>query len=221
MFRFVILFIFICCLQDSYAENINKVVENMNLQDKTTSLYKSANQSKIITSILSYLNNTKTMVADFIQIAPDGTSSDGKFYLSRPGKLRWQYEPPVPMLIIVNGKKLMYYDYELNEVSYTDTDEVMGSFLTAPKIDFHEHNVTLEEINNKYGFIKIMLKHKKENKSMKMTFSENPIELKKIDFFDENNQQTSISFHNIKYNTILDSKLFYLSVEGKKAVKTK
>lgn len=61
----------------------------------------------------NYLNSISTIVADFTQVAPDGTLASGKFYLKRPGKMRWQYEPPTPVLIILNDWHFIYYDYEL------------------------------------------------------------------------------------------------------------
>ena len=41
-----------------------------------------------------YLNSVKTLSADFIQISPDSSISRGRFYLKRPGRLRFEYDPP-------------------------------------------------------------------------------------------------------------------------------
>src|SRR5476649_722580 len=68
--------------------------------------------------VQTYLNKLTTVQADFLQISPEGNESTGKFFLSRPGKMRWQYNPPVPVLIIVSGGILSYYDAELDQISH-------------------------------------------------------------------------------------------------------
>ena len=53
--------------------------------------------------IQDYLNGITTVTADFTQVAPDGSLTGGKFFLKRPGKMRWQYSPPTPLLMIADG----------------------------------------------------------------------------------------------------------------------
>ncbi|AZL15249.1 LolA family protein [Rickettsiales endosymbiont of Stachyamoeba lipophora] len=194
---------------------IDDFVEQVNQEDISTELGKQGgcNQCSEYTKVVNYLNSIKTLVADFIQIAPDGSSNEGQFFLSRPGKLRWHYHPPIPVLIIINGGFLIYYDYELNEATYTNVDEVMGSFLTAKVIDFKDDNIRTEHVK-KYGLLKFIVtknklsKNKQGFKKITLVFTEAPFELKKLEFTDQNNQQTSVSFHNMKFNVAVDNKLF-------------
>src|SRR5271170_2918938 len=86
-------------------------------------------QDEIAGKVEDYLNGIKTMQADFLQIAPSGDESTGKFYLSRPGKIRWEYESPSRILIIVSGSLVSYYDYGLNQVSYTPSGSSLAEFL--------------------------------------------------------------------------------------------
>ena len=54
-------------------------------------------------AISAYLNGIVTLKGGFVQVSPNGEMSDGLFYLSKPGKLRFQYNPPVPTLVVSDG----------------------------------------------------------------------------------------------------------------------
>src|SRR5690554_6741794 len=54
----------------------------------------------LLDRVAAYLTDLTTIVADFTQVAPDGSLSTGKFYLKRPNKMRWQYDPPTPVLML-------------------------------------------------------------------------------------------------------------------------
>lgn len=65
---------------------------------------------------VSALRAISTMQANFTQTDRNGQTVKGKMTLKRPGKIRFQYEKSVPMLVVSNGKSLYYVDYEVNQV---------------------------------------------------------------------------------------------------------
>ena len=62
------------------------------------------------------LRAISTMKADFVQTDRNGQSVSGVMTLKRPGKIRFQYEKSVPMLVVSNGKSMYLVDYEVNQV---------------------------------------------------------------------------------------------------------
>src|SRR3546814_9698952 len=66
----------------------------------------------------AYLNSIDALEARFSQVDSQNKRATGKIYLSRPGKLRFEYDPPVPVLIVANGRFLIHYDRELKTASY-------------------------------------------------------------------------------------------------------
>lgn len=62
------------------------------------------------------LRGISTMKADFVQTDRNGQSVSGVMTLKRPGKIRFQYEKSVPMLVVSNGKSMYLVDYEVNQV---------------------------------------------------------------------------------------------------------
>lgn len=69
-----------------------------------------------IDTVRAALKATTTMTANFAQTASNGTVATGKLTLSRPGKIRFQYDK-APLLIVADGKRLTFVDYEVAQVS--------------------------------------------------------------------------------------------------------
>ena len=83
-------------------------------------------------AISAYLNGITTLKGAFIQIGPDGNLSQGAFYISKPGKMRFEYKPPSPTLIVADGETVAVANIRLNTVdryplSQTPLDLVLGN----------------------------------------------------------------------------------------------
>jgi outer membrane lipoprotein-sorting protein len=63
-------------------------------------------QAASIQEISTYINGFTTLQGDFTQTSPKGKMSKGIFYISKPGKMRFEYAPPNPFLIVADGKWL-------------------------------------------------------------------------------------------------------------------
>lgn len=72
--------------------------------------------SASLPQLARHLEATETMTAAFTQIAADGATAEGKVYLKRPGKIRFQYEDGIPLLVVADGRSLDMVDYEVRQV---------------------------------------------------------------------------------------------------------
>jgi outer membrane lipoprotein-sorting protein len=63
--------------------------------------------------ISDYLNSVRSLTARFLQVNPDGTSVEGTFYLQKPGRLRFEYDQPSPLLVIADGFALVVQNLRL------------------------------------------------------------------------------------------------------------
>ena len=61
----------------------------------------------------AYFNGLTQLIGNFTQIGPDETRTDGKFYMRQPGKLRFDYNPPVPLEIVADGESVILRDRRL------------------------------------------------------------------------------------------------------------
>ncbi len=162
-----------------------------------------------IERIEGYLSGLTTVVSDFTQIAPDGSLTGGKFYMQRPGKMRWQYNPPTPVLMVTNGSEFVYYDYELEQVSYIPLDSTLLGFLAKKVIRFNDQ-VGIIELSEKPGVIRVTLAQveKPSDGQLTLEFSDKPLQIKNMVVRDATNQVTTVSLNNATFGQKLDKELF-------------
>ena len=160
----------------------------------------------------NYLNNIKFLEIDFIQSASNGDIINGKLFLSRPGKMRVEYEHPAPALIVVNGNVLAYTDLELDETSYLTTNSTPASFLTRPNFSFAARDVEIIDFSKSDNLIKvsIMKKNKKEAGEFSLIFTTNPLKFIEMEVKNDMNEITKVSFVATKLNSKIDNKLFVI-----------
>jgi outer membrane lipoprotein-sorting protein len=168
-----------------------------------------AKQQPIIDKVERYLSELTTIVSDFTQIAPDGSLTSGKFYLKRPGKMRWQYNPPTPILMVSNGSTLVYYDYELEQVSNVSLDSTLIGFLAEQNIELGK-SIGVTDISSSAGVIRVTLlqRDKPSEGQLMLEFSEKPFMLRNMVITDATNQITSVSLNDAKFGIPLEDNLF-------------
>jgi outer membrane lipoprotein-sorting protein len=169
-----------------------------------------------VNEIEKYLNNITTLSSSFTQVAPNGTISSGRFFLSRPGKIRWQYDPPVPQLIVANDGVLAYYDFELDEVSHVSMDRNVAGLLARANIELLDDDMVIGHYLEEANTVKLNV-YRRDNADdgkITMVFSDNPMVLKKLEIEDATKQVTNISLNNVQFGIALEDSLFKLDDRG-------
>ncbi len=168
-----------------------------------------APHGKTIARVEQYLSGLSSVVADFTQVAPDGSLTSGKFFLQRPGKMRWQYNPPTPVLMVADGKELVFYDYELEQVSHIPLDSTLIGFLAQEQIRF-DGDVGIVNVEEDTGVIRIGVAQKEKPKDGQLTleFSNNPLLIHNMVVTDSTGQVTTVSLNNAKFGEAIDKELF-------------
>ncbi len=165
-----------------------------------------------INKIENYFNNIKYLSSIFLQESSDGSVTYGKFYLSRPGKMRIEYQEPSEIVIVVNGGVLTYQDVELEETSYLRTNSTPASFLTRKNISFFAKDIEITNISKKNDIIRVSLikKNKKEAGEFTLVFQENPIKFLKMEVKNDMDQITAITLENHDFKSKISKKLFII-----------
>lgn len=162
-----------------------------------------------VAKVEKYLTGLTTIQADFVQIAPDGGMASGTFYLSRPGKMRWQYDPPTPILMVADGKFLVFYDYELDQTSYIPLQETLAGFLARDVIAFGK-DVVITDINRGPGSLRLSMVQQEKPKDgiLTLEFATEPLQLRNMKVVDAIGQETTVSLNNARYGIPLGKELF-------------
>ena len=164
----------------------------------------------ILNKIENYFKNLNTLEADFIQIGPSGNVSEGKFYLDLPGKLRFDYKKPDNILITCQGFWLIVQDRKLKQSNNVPVNQTPLNFLLNEKFDFKNELINLI-VKKEDGLISLTISdlNKKDESSLKLVFSENPIQLKKWIIKDNFDNETSVLIQNLQVGIKLSYLLFF------------
>jgi outer membrane lipoprotein-sorting protein len=101
-----------------------------------------AKQRALADRISAYLTNVRQMHGNFVQVGPDGSKSEGEFTLQKPGKIRFDYNPPSPIELIADGSSVVVRDRNLATQDLYPLSQTPLRFLLADRIDLlHDTNL--------------------------------------------------------------------------------
>ncbi len=92
-------------------------------------------QQQSIMKLNNYLNSFQTLKADFVQVSSKGNMAQGQMLISKPGKLRFEYAPPNPLLIVSDGRWLTIKDKVKEKGDQFPLSSTPLRLVVAPQID--------------------------------------------------------------------------------------
>ncbi len=162
-----------------------------------------------VRKVEDYLNSLTTLSARFEQSDSAGKTASGLIYLAKPGKLRFEYDPPVPVLIVANGRFLIHYDKSLKTASYIPQDRTPAWFLVTPRVRL-SGEVTVTDIGRRDGKLLLTLVKTLEPGQGKVTlvFDQDPIRLDQWEVTDPQGIVTHVVLKDVLTGGSIDSELF-------------
>ncbi len=94
------------------------------------------NDAADLAKVAAYIRAVKSLTADFTQTDRNGQTLTGTLTLKQPGKIRFQYQKDVPLLIVGDGKALTMIDYEVRQVQRWPIGNSPLGALIDPSRDF-------------------------------------------------------------------------------------
>ncbi|HUC60619.1 MAG TPA: outer membrane lipoprotein carrier protein LolA [Alphaproteobacteria bacterium] len=161
-----------------------------------------------VARIEAYLNSIKTVSARFLQTSSGGNVVQGTFDLERPGKMRVQYDPPDPLLMIASGIWLTVYDPELKQTSYLPIDSTPAYFLVKNKID--PQDVTVTKVERGADSLRVTLHEAGHPDQGRLTlvFSDKPLQLEKWTVIDATGKTIDVALLNPRFDQKIDPDAF-------------
>ncbi len=157
-----------------------------------------------------YFDQVHTLKARFVQEAANGAESEGMLYLNRPGKLRLEYAPPTPILVVAEGDSLVYYDSSLQQVSYVDLDSTMAGVLVSPHVQLDGGSLKVIGVGHQPSTTIITVAKRDDPRQGKiaLVFSEKPFELRQWQVTDQQGLITTVTLYDAQSGMPLDAALF-------------
>ena len=159
----------------------------------------------------TYLQSITTARARFKQTAPDGTQTTGIFYLHRPGRLRFQYDPPVKDYVVADGHFIYYWDGQLKQQSSAPIGQTLADFLLRKNLSFAD-GVSVTKIDHSdsgYLLVTLVQTNDPDAGSLTLAFTQGPLQLVKWRTVDATGAITEVELTDLQTGADLSDDLFY------------
>ncbi len=157
-----------------------------------------------------YFNTARVMTADFVQIGANGRRSEGKLYVVKPGRLRFEYAMPATMEIIADGVSVAIRDRKLKSQQLYFISQTPLKFLLQDKLNLAK-DVKVTKVSSTDKSVIITIEDKSTfggTSTIKLDFDRKNFTLEKWQVTDPQGYDTLVSLHNIDTATVPDLKLF-------------
>jgi outer membrane lipoprotein-sorting protein len=158
--------------------------------------------------IADHFASIRSMSGDFIQFGPRGEQTGGKFYIQRPGKVRFNYEAPSAYRVISDGKSVVIDNRKLNTMDLYPLSKTPLKLLLEERIDLSGNRV--RSVKEESDLITIQLADKSVfgNARITMMFDARNYELRQWTITDAQGKDTTVLIDNVRHGVQLDASLF-------------
>lgn len=166
----------------------------------------------------AYLASLENMQGDFLQLGPDGSVAEGKFYLRRPGRMRFEYQPPDNLLVVADGTWVAVKDSSSPAQRYPIASTPLSLFLAAD-VDLAKSARVLN-VDSQPGALLITLADRAGEAPGQITlvFDQPSMQLRQWVVTDAQGLQTTVALRNVQSGIRADNALFTLRDEQRPAI---
>lgn len=159
--------------------------------------------------IEAYLNGVRSLKARFVQTAPDGDVTQGVALMQRPGKMRFQYDPPSPFLLVANWGILFFRDSQLNQTTNIPLSRTPLGILLGEQTVL-SGDVTVTKFVRLPGQLQVTLVRTASpgEGSLTLVLADNPMLLRQWIVVDQQGKQTHVAFTNMEAGATVDARMF-------------
>lgn len=167
-------------------------------------------EAEWLTHIQNYLNLISTVEASFLQVSSNGEFGRGRVYIERPGRMRVEYDPPSPSLIVANHGILTYLDRDLGQTSHVPLSSTPAAILLAPSIKLNGGPVKVTNLLVRDELVQLTLVETDNpgEGTLTLVFSETPLTLKEWTVIDAQGISTTVTLENATFDKPLQQSLF-------------
>jgi outer membrane lipoprotein-sorting protein len=185
-------------------------------QSGTTTQF-DANQRVLIDKVNMYLMSVTMLSGDFVQVGPDGRRAEGRIYLQKPGRIRFEYNDPSPIELVADGSSVVVRDRKLMTQDLYPLSQTPLRFLLADRIDLLKETTVLS-VSADDTFLSLQIEEKQTlggTHKVLMMFSVKDTQLKQWTVTDPQGYDTTVALYNLETPKKLDPQMFVITYERK------
>lgn len=169
-----------------------------------------ANQKAQAAKVSAYLSSLQTLVGNFVQVGPDGSKTQGDFYIQKPGKVRFEYDAPSPIDIVADGSSLVVRDRKLATQDVYPLSQTPLRFLLSDRIDLMK-DTNVVGVSADDVFVSVTIEEKQAlvgTSRLLLMFGAKDGQLKQWTVTDPQGYDTTIAVYNLDSSKKLDPSMF-------------
>lgn len=162
-----------------------------------------------VPEIERYLNSIRTLKSRFIQTNPNGSIAQGTLYVRRPGRMRFEYDPPSQLKIVADGFQVTMWDPATKDFGQWPIGWTAASFLAKEPLVL-SGDLRAEKLERVNGLLELTMSQANRPKEGKVIvrLSENPMQLRGWTTVDNRGQQVTVSLVDVQTGMQLADSLF-------------
>ena len=166
--------------------------------------------------ISRYLNGLQTARASFTQVNADGTISTGTLYIRRPGRARFEYNPPEKSLVMAGGGQVAIFDGKSNTApEQFPLKRTPLNLILASRVDLSRNGMVVGHAQDGPSTVVVAQDPDfPEYGTIRLVFTGNPVELRQWVITDESGQQTTVILGQLETGMSLGNRLFSIVQEA-------
>ena len=174
-----------------------------------------AKQRALVDRISNYLSSVQTMVGKFVQVGPDGGRTEGTFYMQKPGRVRFQYNPPSPIDIVSDGSSVVVRDRKLATQDLYPLSQTPLRYLLAERIDLLR-DTDVVSVGADDSFATVVIEQKQlfvGTDRLMIMFDAKDLTLKQWTVTDPQGFDTTVAVYNLDSTKKPDPNLFVINYQ--------
>jgi len=169
-----------------------------------------ANQRAQAAKISAYLSALQNLSGNFVQVAPDGSRSTGSFFIQKPGKVRFEYDPPSPIAIVADGSSVAVRDQRLATQDLYPLSQTPLRFLLSDRLDLMR-DTNVVAVSSDDLFITVTIEEKQPlvgTSRLMLMMGAKDNQLKQWTITDPQGYDTTIAVYNLDSVRKIDPGIF-------------
>ncbi len=171
------------------------------------------NQRSLVDRVSLYLSSVQTLMGDFVQVGPDGSKTEGEFYMQKPGRMKFEYNPPSPIDITADGRLVAVRNRTLDTQDLFPLSQTPLRFLLSERIDLlRETNIVgvyADDI-----FVTVVVEERQPligTSRLMMMFDAKTLQIKQWTVTDAQGYDTTVAVYNLDSTTRPDPSIFTIN----------
>jgi outer membrane lipoprotein-sorting protein len=163
--------------------------------------------------IADHFTNVKTMMGEFVQFGPRGEQTGGKFFIQRPGLLRFNYEPPADFRVISDGSKVALINNKMKTADLYSLRNTPLKLILDEEIDLSGNKVKGVREEADLTTIQLADRNLFGNATIAMMFDPKTYDLRQWTITDAQGKDTTVMIFNVQEGVTFDPSVFKIDYQ--------